>query len=59
MNLFSETTMSDQKIKEAQRLFKPEPTPTTVNEYQLEQQRIRANYERLKAERLKRESEEQ
>jgi hypothetical protein len=50
--------MNDLKIQEAMRLFeRPQSAPTpTVSEYQLEQQRIRANYERLKAERLARET---
>jgi uncharacterized protein YigA (DUF484 family) len=43
-------------IQETLQLFgQPAPTPT-VSEYQLEQQRNRANYERLKAERLPREA---
>jgi hypothetical protein len=53
---FNETTMNDTTLEEAQRLFKqPAPAPT-MTEYQLEQMRIRANYERLKAERLTREA---
>jgi hypothetical protein len=42
-------------IEEALKVFKqPAPAPT-ITEYEQERQRIRANYERLKAERLARE----
>jgi hypothetical protein len=52
----NEDKMNDTTLEEAQRLFRqPAPAPT-MTEYQLEQQRIRANYERLKAERLAREA---
>jgi hypothetical protein len=50
--------MSGTTIEAAQQLFeKVEPAPP-ITEYEREQQRIRANYERLKAERLERESNE-
>jgi hypothetical protein len=48
--------MNDTNLEAAQRLFKqPAPAPT-MTEYQLEQLRIRLNFERLKAERLAREA---
>jgi hypothetical protein len=47
--------MNDTNLEAALRLFeKPKPAPAMT--YQQEQQRIRANYERLKAERLAREA---
>jgi hypothetical protein len=56
-NLFTnETRMNDTTLEAALRIFKQlAPTPTS-SEYEREQQRIRANYERLKAERLAREA---
>jgi len=52
----NEDRMSNTALEEAQRLFeKPKPAPT-ISEYEREQQRIRTNYERLKAERLAREA---
>jgi hypothetical protein len=45
--------MSD-TVDEAQQRFKEPAQP--MSEYEREQQRIRANYERLKAERLTREA---
>jgi hypothetical protein len=50
-------TMNDPK-HEAEQLFKqPKPkAPPTVNEYQLEQQAIRDNFERLKQQRREREA---
>jgi hypothetical protein len=48
--------MNDTKFNEAQKLFdqtKPAPTMTA---YEREQQAFRLNYERLRAERLARES---
>ena len=42
--------------EEAQQLFKQSARTPIMNEYQLEQARIRANFERLKAERLAREA---
>jgi hypothetical protein len=45
--------MSDTS-EQAERLFKPQPQAKAVSEYEREQQRIRANFERLKAERLAR-----
>jgi hypothetical protein len=54
--LHNEDQMNDTNLEEALQLFnQPVPAPT-MTEYQLEQQRIRANYERLKAERLAREA---
>ena len=48
--------MSDTNLEEALKVFsQTEPAPT-MNEYQREQQRIRANYERLKAKRKAREA---
>jgi hypothetical protein len=48
--------MTTDKNNEASALFKPaEPAPT-VSEYHREQQTIRSNLERLKAERLAREA---
>jgi hypothetical protein len=48
--------MNDTKFNEAQTLFeKTKPAPI-VTEYEREQQRIRDNYERLRAERLARET---
>jgi hypothetical protein len=50
--------MNDTKFEEAEKLFgRIEPTPT-MTEYQRDQQRIRATYERLKAERLAREADQ-
>jgi hypothetical protein len=49
--------MNDTKFTEAEKLFqetKPAPAPT-MTEYQREQQRVRQNYDRLRAERLARE----
>jgi len=47
--------MSDTSEK-AQRLFKSQPRAPAASEYERDQQRIRANLERLKAERLAREA---
>jgi hypothetical protein len=48
--------MNDPKFTEAMALFeKTKPAPT-LTEYQREQQRIRANLEQLRAERLAREA---
>jgi hypothetical protein len=42
---------------EIQNIFKqPKPAPAAVSQYELEQQAIRDNHQRLKAERLARES---
>jgi hypothetical protein len=47
--------MNDPNFEAAMALFeKPKPAPT-VTEYEREQQAIRLNFERLKAERLARE----
>jgi hypothetical protein len=48
-------TMTD-TTKEAERLFKPQAEAHAASEYEREQQKIRANLERLKAERLAREA---
>jgi hypothetical protein len=48
--------MNDIK-EEAARLFKPSKPQSKVSEYERDQRHIRANYERLKAERLARETE--
>lgn len=45
-------------IEEAERLFKPRPKSEAISEYERDQQRIRANLERLKKERLARENAE-
>jgi hypothetical protein len=50
--------MHNTNLEEALRLFKPTKPAPTICEYEREQQRIRANYERLKAERLARERSE-
>jgi hypothetical protein len=48
--------MSDTNLEEAQQLFKQaEPAPT-ISEYQREQIRLRASYERLKQQRREREA---
>jgi hypothetical protein len=49
--------MNDRILKEAERLFEAplHPAPA-ISEYEREQQAIKANYERLRAERLARES---
>jgi hypothetical protein len=47
--------MIDLKL-EAMRLFKPEETASTMSEYEREQLAIRKNRDRLKAERLARET---
>jgi hypothetical protein len=48
--------MNDNKFDEVERLFhQPKPAPI-MTAYQCEQQRIRLNFERLKAERLAREA---
>jgi hypothetical protein len=44
--------------EEAERLFKPQPKSEAISEYERDQQRIRANLERLKKERLVRENAE-
>jgi len=41
---------------EAERLFEPPQPEKIISEYEREQQAVKANYERLKAERLARES---
>jgi hypothetical protein len=47
--------MTDPKT-EASKLFKQEQPTSTLSDYEREQQAIKANYEKLKAERLARES---
>jgi hypothetical protein len=46
--------MNDRILKEAERLFVPAKTALPISEYQREQLAIKANFERLKAERLAR-----
>jgi hypothetical protein len=47
--------MNDQALQEAEKFFQqPKPAPS-VSAYELEQEAIRLNFERLKAERLARE----
>jgi hypothetical protein len=48
--------MNDTKFEEASKLFRRIETAPTMTEYEREQQAVRANYERLKAERLAREA---
>jgi hypothetical protein len=49
--------MNDQTLQEANRLFEETTKPAPImTAYEREQQAIRANYERLKAERLARET---
>jgi hypothetical protein len=48
--------MNDQILEEALRIFEPAQTAPAISEYEREQQAIRSNFERLKAERLARES---
>jgi hypothetical protein len=46
--------MNDQILEEAERLFEQAKPVQAISEYQREQQAIRSNFERLKAERLAR-----
>jgi hypothetical protein len=49
--------MNDPKFQEASKLFAPpKPAPITTTIYELEQQAIRDNHQRLKQERLQREA---
>ena len=48
--------MSDQILEEAKRLFDQAKPAPIISEYEREQQAIKANYERLRAERLAREA---
>jgi hypothetical protein len=48
--------MNDRVLKEAERLFEQVRPAPTIGEYEREQQAIRSNFERLKAERLAREA---
>jgi hypothetical protein len=48
--------MNDRKLEEARRLFEQTKPVPTMSEYEIEQQRIRENHQRLKAERLARET---
>jgi hypothetical protein len=48
--------MNDGILEEAERLFESAQAAPTLTEYEREQLAIKANYERLKAERLARES---
>jgi hypothetical protein len=48
--------MKDRILKAAERLFEPVPPAQAVTEYQVEQNAIKANFERLRAERLAREA---
>jgi hypothetical protein len=47
--------MNERILEAAERLFEPAQTKATINEYDREQQAIRANLSRLKSERLARE----
>jgi hypothetical protein len=47
--------MNDQILEEAERLFKQFKPVLTISEYAREQQAIRSNFERLKAQRRARE----
>jgi hypothetical protein len=47
--------MHDQNHEAAERLFESAKPTSTVSDYQREQMAIKANFERLKAERLARE----
>jgi hypothetical protein len=50
--------MNDKNFQEAAKLFdRAEPAPT-VSDYEKEQQALRANFERLKAERQAREADQ-
>ena len=46
--------MNDRILEEAERLFEPVQAAPALTEYQREQLAIKANFERLKAERLAR-----
>jgi len=47
----------NQILQNAERLFEaPQPAPPAIGEYEKEQHAIRANHQRLKAERLARKS---
>jgi hypothetical protein len=48
--------MNDQILEDALKILGPAQTAPTISEYEREQRTIRANYERLKAERLAREA---
>jgi hypothetical protein len=48
--------MNDQILEETLRIFAPVQTAPTISEYEREQQAIRANFERLRAERRAREA---
>ena len=48
--------MNERVLKEALKLFQPAQTTPHISEYEREQQAIKANFERLKSERLARES---
>ena len=48
--------MNDPKFNEAEKLFEQTKPARTVTEYEREQQRVRANLVRLRAERMAREA---
>jgi hypothetical protein len=48
--------MKERILEEAERLFEQAKPGPAISEYQREQQAIRSNFERLKAERLAREA---
>ena len=51
----TEIIMNDRVFEEAERLFEPVRPAPAVSEYERERMAIKANFERLKAERLARE----
>jgi hypothetical protein len=46
--------MKERILKEAERLFEPAKSAPVITDYQAEQMAIKANFERLKAERMAR-----
>jgi hypothetical protein len=55
-HFFKANKMNDPKIEAAQKLFEQIELAPTMSSYQQEQQRVRLNFERLRAERLAREA---